>query len=49
MSCFSDPNLPEWTSSNQDRNNIYYGEDRWPKYNMSTQSYLHINNPGKNI
>ncbi|XP_052219028.1 neuroligin-2-like [Dreissena polymorpha] len=37
-----DPNLPEAGATNS--GNPYYPEERWPKYNISKQSYLHIGN-----
>jgi hypothetical protein len=40
---FSDPNLPEWDNAAQDRgDSVFFTGERWPKYNASSQSYLHI-------
>lgn len=40
---FSDPNLPEWGTAEKDHSNsAQFSGVRWPKYNTSTQSYLHI-------
>ncbi|WAR28174.1 NLGN3-like protein [Mya arenaria] len=44
-----DPNLPEWSSTERDRNNQYFTEERWPKYNQTTQSYLHIGRKGTKV
>ncbi|XP_045200613.2 neuroligin-4, Y-linked-like isoform X2 [Mercenaria mercenaria] len=45
-----DPNLPEWDNAAQDRSDSsFFNEERWPKYNSSLQSFLHISRKGSKV
>ncbi|XP_060577077.1 neuroligin-4, Y-linked-like isoform X3 [Ruditapes philippinarum] len=45
-----DPNLPEWDNAAQDRgDSVFFTGERWPKYNASSQSYLHIGRKGSKV